>query len=338
MAGKQIAHKQEAREALRRGVRQLSKAVKATLGPAGHNVILEKSFGSPSVTKDGVTVAKEIDLKDPYENMGAQMLREVASKTSDIAGDGTTTATVLAEAIFEEGLKNVAAGANPMDLKRGIEKAVDAAADAIAKLAVKVKTREEIANVGRIAANNDPEVGEMLAEAMEKVGKDGVITVEEGKSLATEVKFVEGMQFDKGYISPYFITNAAARECELEDAYILIHEKKISSAQDLVPVLEKVAQAGKPLLVVAEDIEGEALAMLVVNRLRGTLKVCAVKAPGFGDRRKAMLDDTLQLSKAPAQIKTSGRASLRFAMRSRRRRAITIGRSSRSGWRRFPEA
>jgi len=306
MAAKQIAHKQEAREALRRGVRQLAKAVKATLGPAGHNVVLEKSFGSPSVTKDGVTVAKEIDLKDPYENMGARMVREVASKTSDVAGDGTTTATVLAEAIFEEGLKNVAAGANPMDLKRGIEKAVDAAVDAIAKLAVKVKTREEIANVGRIAANNDPEVGRMLAEAMEKVGKDGVITVEEGKSLATEVKLVEGMQFDKGYISPYFITNAATRECELEDAYILIHEKKISSVQDLVPLLEKIAQTGKPLLVVAEDVEGEALATLVVNRLRGTLKVCAVKAPGFGDRRKAMLEDIAVLTGGRALFEDLG--------------------------------
>ena len=306
MTVKQIAHGQEARQALSRGVNQLAKAVKATLGPAGHNVILEKSFGAPSVTKDGVTVAKEIDLKDPYENMGARMVREVASKTSDVAGDGTTTATVLAEAIFNEGLKNVAAGANPMALKRGIERAVEAAVAAIAALATKVKTRDEIANVGRIAANNDPEVGNMLAQAMEKVGKDGVITVEEGKSLTTEVKLVEGMQFDKGYISPYFITDPASRECEFEDAYLLIHEKKIATIQDLVPVLEKVAQTGKPLLIVAEDIEGEALATLVVNKLRGTLKVCAVKAPGFGDRRKAMLEDLAVLTGGRALFEDLG--------------------------------
>ena len=291
MPAKQIALDQEAREALRRGVNQLARAVAATLGPAGHNVIMEKSFGSPTVTKDGVTVAKEIDLKDPYENMGARMVREVASKTSDIAGDGTTTATVLAEAIFEEGLKNVAAGANPISLKRGIDMAVEAAVQEIKKLSARVKAREEIAHVGRIAANNDPEVGDMIAEAMEKVGKDGVITVEEGKSLNTEVNLVEGMQFDKGYISPYFITDATTRECVLEDAYILIHEKKISSIQDLVPLLEKVARTSKPLLIIAEDIEGEALATLVVNKLRGTLNVCAVKAPAFGDRRKAMLED-----------------------------------------------
>ena len=306
MSAKQIAYRQEAREALRRGVRQLAKAVKATLGPAGHNVILEKSFGAPTVTKDGVSVAKEIDLKDSYENMGARMVREVASKTSDVAGDGTTTATVLAEAIFDEGLKNVAAGANPMALKRGIELAVEAVVAAIAKLSTKVKTRDEIANVGRIAANNDAEVGDMLAEAMEKVGKDGVITVEEGKSLVTEVKLVEGMQFDKGYISPYFATNPATRECEFEDACVLIHEKKISSIQDLVPILEKIAQSGKPLLIIAEDIEGEALATLVVNKLRGTLKVCAVKAPGFGDRRKAMLEDLAVLTGGSAIFEDLG--------------------------------
>ena len=291
MPAKQIALNQEAREALRRGVRGLTRSVKSTLGPVGHNVIMEKSFGAPTVTKDGVTVAKEIDLKDPYENMGARMVREVASKTSDVAGDGTTTATILAEAIFEEGLKNVAAGANPLALKRGIDRAVEAAVREIKRMAAKVKSRDEIAHVGRIAANNDPEVGEMIADAMEKVGKDGVITVEEGKSLLTEVNLVEGMQFDKGYISPYFVTDAGTMECVFEDAYVLIHEKKISSVQDLVPLLEKVAHASKPLLIVAEDIEGEALATLVVNKLRGTFSCCAVKAPAFGDRRKAMLED-----------------------------------------------
>ena len=291
MPAKQIALSQEAREALRRGVNQLARTVKSTLGPAGHNVILEKSFGTPTVTKDGVSVAKEIDLKDPYENMGARMVREVASKTSTVAGDGTTTATVLAEAIFEEGLKNVASGANSMALKRGIEAAVETVVAEIKKLSVTVKTPQEIANVGRIAANNDAEAGEMIAQAMEKVGRDGVITVEEGKSLQTEVHLVEGMQFDKGYISPYFVTNPATMECELENPYILIHEKKISSVKDLVPLLEKAAQAGRPLLIIAEDIEGEAMAMLVVNKLRGTFTCCAVKAPGFGDRRKAILED-----------------------------------------------
>ena len=306
MSAKQIALNQEAREALRRGINRLARAVKATLGPAGHNVIMEKSFGAPTVTKDGVSVAKEIELKDKYENMGAQMVREVASKTSDVAGDGTTTATVLAEAIFEEGLKNVTAGANPMALKRGIERAVQAVVQELKKLSAKVKSREEIAHVGRIAANNDPEVGDMIAEAMEKVGKDGVITVEEGKSLNTEVNLVEGMQFDKGYISPYFVTDAATRECELEDAYVLIHEKKISSIQDLVPLLEKTSQAGKALLIIAEDVEGEVLATLVVNKLRGTLKVCAVKAPGFGDRRKAMLEDIATLTGGRALFEDLG--------------------------------
>ncbi len=291
MPAKQIALDQEAREALRRGVNVLTRAVKSTLGPAGHNVVLEKSFGAPTVTKDGVTVAKEIDLKDPYENIGARMVREVASKTSDVAGDGTTTATILAEAIFEEGLRNVAAGASPLGLKRGIEQAVEAVVKEIARLAVKVKSRGEIANVGRIAANNDPEVGDMIAEAMEKVGKDGVITIEEGHSLQTEVKLVEGLQFDKGYQSPYFMTDPASRECVLEEPYILIHEKKISALQDLVPLLESVARAGKPLLIISEEVEGEALATLVVNKLRATLTCCAVKAPGFGDRRKAMLED-----------------------------------------------
>jgi len=291
MAAKQIALNQEAREALRRGVNHLARTVKATLGPAGHNVVLEKSFGAPTVTKDGVSVAKEIDLKDPYENMGARMVREVASKTSDIAGDGTTTATVLAEAIFEEGLKNVTAGANPMALQRGIEAAVDAAVAEIAKLSVKVKSPQEIANVGRIAANNDAEVGDMISQSMDKVGRDGVITVEEGKSLQTEVHLVEGLQFDKGYISPHFVTDKASMECVLEDAYILLHEKKISSVQDMLPLLEKTAQSGKPLLIIAEDVEGEALATLVVNKMRGTFTCCAVKAPAFGDRRKALLED-----------------------------------------------
>ena len=291
MPAKQIAMNQEAREALRRGVERLVRTVKSTLGPGGHNVIIEKSFGAPTVTKDGVSVAKEVDLKDRYENMGARLVREVASKTSDVAGDGTTTATILAEAILVEGLKNITAGASPMAVKRGIDRAVAAVVAEIRRLAVKVKTREEIAHVGRIAANNDPEVGEMIAEAMEKVGKDGVITVEEGKSLKTEVNLVEGMQFDKGYISPHFATDRAAMECVLEDPYILIHEKKISSIQDLVPLLEKIARSGKPLLIIAEDIEGEALATLVVNKIRGTLACCAVKAPAFGDRRKAILDD-----------------------------------------------
>jgi chaperonin GroEL len=281
----------EAREAIRRGVRHLAKAVAATLGPRGHNVALDKSFGAPNVTKDGVTVAKEIELEDPFENIGAQMVKEVASKTSDVAGDGTTTATVLAQAIFEEGLKNVTAGANPMSLKRGLDAGVQAIVKDLQKMCTKVVGKKEIMQVGAIAANNDAEVGKMIAEAMEKVGKDGVITVEEGKGLATEVEVVEGMQFDKGYISPYFVTDVERMEAVLEDAYILIHEKKLSSAKDLVPLLEAVAQEGKPLLIVAEEVEGEALATLVVNKLRGTLKVCAVKAPGFGDRRKAMMED-----------------------------------------------
>ncbi len=288
---KMIAFDQEARDALRRGVSKLAQAVRVTLGPRGRNVILQKSFGSPTVTKDGVTVAKEIDLEDVYENMGARMVREVASKTSDVAGDGTTTATIMAEAIFNEGLRAVVAGVNPVQLKSGVERAV---ADIIAKLkkmSITIKTKEEMAQVGSVAANNDREIGDLLAEAMEKVGKDGVITVDEGKSLTTEVEWVEGMQFDRGYLSPYFVTDAQTMECVLEDAYVLINEKKISSVKDLVPVLEAVVNAGRPLLIVAEDIDGEALATLVINKLRGSLKVAAVKAPGYGDRRKAMLED-----------------------------------------------
>ena len=288
---KMIAFDQEARDALRRGVSKLAKAVKVTLGPKGRNVILQKSFGSPTVTKDGVTVAKEIELEDTYENMGAQMVREVASKTSDVAGDGTTTATVMAESIFNEGLKAVVAGVNPLQMKQGMEKAVEDITESLKKMAIKIKSRNEMAQVATIAANNDPEIGNLLADAMEKVGKDGVITVDEGKSLQTEVEWVEGMQFDRGYLSPYFVNDPATMNCVLEDAYILIHEKKITSVKDLVPVLEAVVQAGKPLLIVAEDIEGEALATLVINTLRRTFTVCAVKAPGYGDRRKAMLED-----------------------------------------------
>ncbi len=291
MPAKQIVLDRECHEALRRGVKTLARAVKATLGPRGRNVMLEKSYGGPVVTKDGVTVAKEIDLKDPYENLGARLVREVASKTSDVAGDGTTTATVLAEAIYEEGLKNVVAGADPMSLKRGIDKAVAAAVEELRKNSVKVKGSSDIAKVGAIAANGDAEIGQMLADAMDKVGKDGVITLEEGKGLNTEVEIVEGMQFDKGYISPYFVTDPQSMECVLEDCFILVHEKKISSVNEFAPLLEKVAQAGKPLLVIAEEVEGEALALLVVNKIRGVLQVCAVKAPAFGDRRKAILED-----------------------------------------------
>jgi chaperonin GroEL len=286
-----IAFEQEARESIRRGVSKLARAVKVTLGPKGRNVILQKSFGSPTVTKDGVTVAKEIDLEDVYENMGARMVREVASKTSDVAGDGTTTATVLAEAIFNEGLKAVVAGVNPIQMKQGIEKAVEDISAKLQKMSIKIKNKEEMANVGAIAANNDREIGSLLADAMEKVGKDGVITVDEGKSLQTEVEWVEGMQFDRGYLSPYFITDPNTMQSVLEDAYVLVYEKKISSVKDLVPLLEGVVQQGKPLLIVAEDLEGEALATLVINRLRGTIKCCAVKAPGYGDRRKAMMED-----------------------------------------------
>jgi chaperonin GroEL len=291
MAAKRIAFDQEAREAIRRGVSKLARAVKVTLGPSGRNVVLEKSFGSPTVTKDGVTVAKEIELEDSYENMGAQMVKEVASKTSSVAGDGTTTATVYAEAIFSEGLKNVASGANPTQIQKGINEAVSAIVDELAKMSKKVTSSKEIAQVGTSSANQDEQIGKMIADAMDKVGKDGVITVEEGKSLDTKVDLVEGMQFDKGFLSPHFVTDVNTMEAVLEDAYILIHEKKISSARDLVPILSKVAEQGKPMLIVAEEVEGEALATLVVNKLRGTLRVTAVKAPGFGDRRKAMLED-----------------------------------------------
>ncbi len=291
MASKELHFDVEARAALKRGVDQLAEAVKVTLGPKGRNVVIDKKFGAPTVTKDGVTVAKEIELADPLENMGAQMVKEVATKTSDLAGDGTTTATVLAQAIFREGLKNVTAGANPMALKRGIEKAVAQIVEELKKISVPTSGKKEIAQVGTISANNDSEIGNLIAEAMEKVGKDGVITVEEAKGLETTLETVDGMQFDRGYVSPYFVTDPDKMEAVLEDAMILIHDKKISSMKDLLPVLEKVAQMGRPLLIIAEDVEGEALATLVVNKLRGTLRVAAVKAPGFGDRRKAMLQD-----------------------------------------------
>jgi chaperonin GroL len=296
MAAKELHFSVDARAALKRGVDQLAEAVKVTLGPKGRNVVIDKKFGAPTVTKDGVTVAKEIELSDPIENMGAQMVKEVATKTSDLAGDGTTTATVLAQAIFREGLKNVTAGVNPMALKRGIDHAVTAIVDDLKKMSLPTKGKKEIAQVGSISANNDKEIGDLIADAMEKVGKDGVITVEEAKGLETTLETVEGMQFDRGYLSPYFVTDPEKMEAVLEDAMILIHDKKISSMKDLLPILEKVAQLGKPLLIVAEDIEGEALATLVVNKLRGTLRVAAVKAPGFGDRRKAMLADVAVLT------------------------------------------
>ena len=291
MAAKQLLFDEAARQAILRGVTKLSKAVAATLGPKGRNVVLDKKFGSPTVTKDGVTVAKEIELEDPFENMGAQMVREVASKTSDAAGDGTTTATVLAEAIYREGLKYVTSGANPIGIQRGVLKAVEAAVEQLAKIAKKVKDKEEIKQVATVSANWDTTIGEIIADAMDKVGKDGTITVEEAKSIETTLEVVEGMQFDKGYLSPYFVTNAETMEAKLEDAYILIFEKKISSLKDMLPLLEQTAKIGKPLLVISEEVEGEALATLVVNKLRGTINVCAVKAPGFGDRRKAMCED-----------------------------------------------
>jgi chaperonin GroEL len=291
MAAKQLMFDEDARKMLLRGVEKLSRAVKVTLGPKGRNVVLDKKFGSPTITKDGVTVAKEIELEDPWENMGAQMVREVASKTSDVAGDGTTTATVLAESIYREGLRNVTAGANPMALQRGIGKAVERAVEELNKLSKKVKDRTEIAQVATISANGDKTIGDIIADAMDKVGKDGTITVEEAKSIETTMDVVEGMQFDKGYLSPYFVTSAETMEAVLEDAYILIHEKKISSLKDMLPLLEKTAKLSKPLLIIAEEVEGEALATLVVNKLRGTIQVAAVKAPGFGDRRKAMMED-----------------------------------------------
>ena len=291
MAAKQLEFDEKARQTLLRGINKLARAVSATLGPKGRNVVLDKKFGSPTVTKDGVTVAKEIELDNPYENMGAQMVREVASKTSDAAGDGTTTATVLAESVYREGLKYVTSGANPIGIQRGIQKAVDAGVAQLAKISKKVKDKDEIKQVATVSANWDPAIGEIIADAMDKVGKDGTITVEEAKSIETTLDVVEGMQFDKGYLSPYFVTDSESMETRLADAYLLIFEKKITSLKDLLPLLEKVAKVGKPLMIIAEDVEGEALATLVVNKLRGTLNVCAVKAPGFGDRRKAMLED-----------------------------------------------
>lgn len=298
--GKIIRYGEAARAAILRGVNKLTDTVKATLGPKGRNVVLEKKFGSPVITKDGVTVAKEIDLEDKFENLGAQMVKEVASKTSDVAGDGTTTATVLAQAIFREGIRNIAAGANPMALKRGIEKAVAAVVDELKKISIQVKDKKDIADVGAISANGDKVIGNMIAEAMEKVGKEGVITVEESRTTRTELEIVEGMRFDRGYLSPYFVTNPDRAECPLEEPYILIYEKKISSLQDLLPLLQRVSESGRALLVIAEDVEGEALATLVVNKVRGILKSCAVKAPGYGDRRKAMLEDIAILTNGKA--------------------------------------
>ncbi len=305
MAAKQIVYSENSRQAILRGVNQLADAVKVTLGPKGRNVVLEKKFGGPTITKDGVTVAKEVELKDPLENMGAQMVREVASKTSDIAGDGTTTATILAQAIFREGVKSVAAGANPMALKRGIEKAVETVVEEVKKFSKPV-SGGAIAQVGTISANGDATIGNIIAEAMQKVGKDGVITVEESKTMSTELQTVDGMQFDRGYLSPYFVSDPDRMEAVLEDPYILIHEKKISNMKDLLPLLEQIARAGKPLLVIAEEVEGEALATLVVNKLRGTLNACAVKAPGFGDRRKAMLEDIAVLTGGKALMEETG--------------------------------
>ncbi|HEX7898937.1 MAG TPA: chaperonin GroEL [Planctomycetota bacterium] len=308
MPAKKITFDQDAREAIRRGVKQLARAVKVTLGPRGRAVLLEKKWGAPVVSVDGVTVAKEIELKDPYENMGAQMVKEVASKTNDVAGDGTTSATVLAEAIFEEGLKNVTAGANPIALKRGVDKAVEAVIEELKRMAkpVSLDNPQDVKNVGTIAAGGNAEIGKMLAEAMQKVGKDGVITVEEGKGLSTYVEWVEGMQFDKGYLSPYFVTEPEEMKATLKDPYILIHEKKISAVKDLIPLLEKIAKTGKPLIIIAEEIEGDALATLVVNKLRGTLNICAVKAPGYGDRRKAMMEDIAVLTGGKAIFEDLG--------------------------------
>jgi chaperonin GroEL len=306
MAAKQIAFDQEAREAMRRGVSKLARAVKVTLGPKGRNVILQKSFGSPTVTKDGVTVAKEIELEDKYENMGARMVREVASKTSDVAGDGTTTATVLAEAIYNEGLRAVVSGVNPMLMKRGIEKAVEDVVNNLTKMKIDVKTEQDLENVASVASNNDREIGKIIAQAMSKVGKDGVITVEEGKTTATNHEFVEGMQFDRGYLSPYFVTDPQKMECDLDEPYILIYEKKVTSNRDLVPVLERVLNKNKPILIIAEDVEGEALATLVINKLRGTFMAAAVKAPGYGDRRKAMLEDIAILTGGKAIFEDLG--------------------------------
>ena len=303
---KEISYNLEARNALKAGVDKLANAVKVTLGPKGRNVVIEKKFGAPTVTKDGVTVAKEVELEDKLEDVGAQMVKEVASKTSDVAGDGTTTATVLAQALVAEGLKNVTAGANPMSIKRGIDAAATSVVEALQKQSKDLPDSEQIANVGKISANNDQEIGEKIAEAMEKVGKDGVITVEESKTAETFLETVEGMQFDRGYLSPYFVTNSDNMEAELEDAYLLIYDKKISNMKDLLPLLEKVVQTGKPVMIIAEDVEGEALATLVVNKLRGTFKVLAVKAPGFGDRRKAMLEDIAVLTGATVISEDAG--------------------------------
>ena len=376
MAAKDVKFAQDARDRMLRGVDILANAVKVTLGPKGRNVVLDKSYGAPRITKDGVTVAKEVELEDKFENMGAQMVKEVASRTSDVAGDGTTTATVLAQAIVKEGIKSVAAGANPMDLKRGVDLAVQAVVDELKSKSKTVTNNDEIAQVGTVSANGDAEIGKMIAEAMQKVGKEGVITVEEAKSLATELDVVEGMQFDRGYISPYFVTNAEKMVVELEDAYILINEKKVASLQSMLPLLEAIVQTGKPLLIIAEDIEGEALATLVVNKLRGGLKVAAVKAPGFGDRRKAMLEDiatvtagtliakdlgiklenvTLEMlgrakrvvpltrtirqsSTALARRRPSRPASIRSRRRSRTRPPTMTKRSCRSGWQSSPAA
>ncbi|MGF1679225.1 MAG: chaperonin GroEL, partial [Candidatus Methylacidiphilales bacterium] len=306
MAAKQIKFDEAARQALLRGVEKLSKAVKSTMGPSGRNVVLDKKFGSPTITKDGVTVAKEIELEDPYENIGAQLVREVASKTSDVAGDGTTTATVLAEAIYKAGLKNVTAGANPTELRRGIDKAVAAIVEELAKISKKVKEKSEIQQVATVSANWDTMVGEIIADALDAVGQDGTVTVEEAKTIETTLEVVEGMQFDKGFLSPYFVTNAESQEVVLDSPYILIHEKKISNMKDLLPLLEQVAKSGKPFLIISEDVEGEALATLVVNKLRGTLQACAVKAPGFGDRRKAMLEDIAVLTGGRAIMEELG--------------------------------
>ena len=375
MAAKEVKFGDIARERMVAGLNVLANAVKVTLGPKGRNVVLERSFGAPTVTKDGVSVAKEIELKDKFENMGAQMVKEVASKTSDVAGDGTTTATVLAQAIVREGMKYVAAGMNPMDLKRGIDKAVSAIVDELKKISKPCTTSKEIAQVGAISANSDQSIGDIIAQAMDKVGKEGVITVEDGKSLENELEVVEGMQFDRGYLSPYFINNAEKQIAVLDNPYILLHDKKISSIRELLPVLEQVAKAGRPLLIIAEDVEGEALATLVVNNLRGILKTCAVKAPGFGDRRKAMLKTSpsspavrsspkslacsSRKPRSPTSAKPSAskwakstppsstgrairprsrRASKRFASRSKRPRATTTARNCKSAWRNSPAA
>src|SRR5947209_5459532 len=306
MAAKQIAFDQEARDAMRKGVAKLARAVKVTLGPKGRNVILQKSFGSPTVTKDGVTVAREIELEDKYENMGAQMVKEVAQKTGDVAGDGTTTATVLAEAIFNEGLRAVVSGVNPMLMKRGIERAVEDIVARVKEMSIPVKGKKDLENVATVAANNDSEIGRIIAESMDRVGKDGVITVEEGKTLTTSNEFVEGMQFDRGYLSPYFVTDPQKMECELEDPFILIYEKKISAVKDLVPILEKVLQSGKPILIICEEVEGEALAVLVLNKLQGRFKCAAVKAAGYGERRKAMLEDIAMLTGGKAIFEDLG--------------------------------